>query len=106
MLLANEKYPVTGENLEKLDTYVRENNLNIYVKVYPDYTSRNDGTPIIHASAGSIWDNVIRYCNSYYDGGCLEICMLEEDEEVCLFHIEEGSHYLPLDVDYILGGGL
>ena len=104
MLLANEKYPVTGENLEKLDRYITEHDVSVFVKIYPDFSSREDGAPTIMESVGTIWDNVIRYYGSYYDGGCLEICMLEDNEEIALFHIEEGSHYLPSDVDYILGG--
>ena len=97
-------YPVTGENLEKLDCYIKEHEVNVFVKVYSDYSARTDGTPTIYESAGAtIWDNVIRYCGLYYDGGCMEICMIENGEEFVLFHIEEGCHYISSDVGFILG---
>lgn len=105
MLLEREKHPVTGENLEKIDSYIKEHDVSVYVKIYPDCSSRADGVPTIHEAVNkTVWDNVIHYCGKFYDGGCMEVCMLEADEEVVLFHIEEGSHYLPFDVDYILGG--
>lgn len=101
-MLSVENYPVTGENLDKLDNYIAEHGTSVFVKIYPDCSFREEGTPTIYESVGTVWDNVMHYCSSFYAGGCMEVCMLEEDEEIVLFHIEEGCHYISSDASCIL----
>lgn len=100
-----DSYPVTSALLGTIDDFLNKKGLSLIVKVYPDFASRDEGTPQIEMPVpGGIWENVIAYSNRYYAGGCLELTTIEDGEEYSLFHLEDGSHYIPkLDFDMLMG---
>ena len=96
--------PVTSALLGIIDDFLNEKGLPLIVKVYPDFASRDEETPQIEVPVpGGVWRNVIAYSNRYYSGGCLELATMNDGEEYSLFHLEDGSHYIPkLDFDMLI----
>ena len=97
----NEKYPVTGKHLGKLDAFIQKHGLRLQAKIYKDYESRTDGNPDIYESSErTIWETVIAYCGKYYSGGCLEISTKMDNEEYVLFFLRFFSIMLIHNIEY------
>jgi len=97
-------YPVTDELLNKLDSYIQRKGLSLFAKVYKTFAERLSGEPeVFKGSADTIWDMVLQYAGAFEQGGCLEICTKEDNEEYVVFFLQDGEHHIPqVDVDLLL----